>query len=608
MPGLFHLARRFWPHIRQERGLAGASLAAMIADVGLRLLEPWPLKFVMDQLLSGGSPSAAITVAGRGVGDPGMMLALAALGLVGITSLRALAGYLSTVGLALLGNRVLSEVRAQLYDHLQRLSISFHARARGGDLTLRVISDVGLLKEVLVTALLPMVSNVLVLIGMVGVMLWLDPRLTLVALACFPLFWLRTTRMSRRIQDVSREQRRRDGAMAATAAESMGAIRIVQALSLEGVFAKAFAIQNKKSLRDGAKTKRLEAGLERSVDVLVAISTALVLWFGGQAALHGGLTPGELLVFLAYLKSGFRPVRDFAKYTGRVAKASAAGERILELLDKQPEIHDMPGARNAPALRGEIRFEGVSFAYPDRTAVLREVDLHIAAGQTIALVGRSGIGKSTLAGLLLRLYDPERGRILVDGVDLKAFTLVSLRSQISSVLQEPFLFAATIRDNIAYGAPGASDREIEAAARLANAHDFISALPEGYSTMLGERGATLSSGQRQRIAIARAAVRNAPILILDEPTTGLDEISERAVTDALQTLAIGRTTLLITHDLRLAARADLILYLDGGRIVETGSHAALMSVPGLYQKLYRLQSDPEDAARWAEERQRALPV
>jgi len=601
LPGLGRLLRRFWPYVRRERRLVTASLVALYAEIGLRLLEPWPLKVVLDRILA---PSTAHGHAGSGLHllrdvDPATLLMLSALAVIGFAGLRALAAYYNTVGFALVGNRVLTAVRSELYSHLQRLSLSFHTRAKSGDLIVRVIGDVGFLQDVTVTAFLPLLANALTLVGIAAVMLWLNAPLTLLALATGPLFWVCTTRLSRRIRDTARRQRQQEGAMAATAAESIGAVKVIHALSLEGSFARVFTGQSRKNLATGAYATRLAAGLERTVDLLIAVATALTLWFGARLVLRGAMTPGDLVVFLAYLRNAFHPVRDFAKYTGRLAKASAAGERVLDLLDRAPDVRDLPGAVPAPAFRGAVRFDRVSFAYEPGRPVLEEIDCEISPGQHVALVGPSGSGKSTLVSLILRLYDPTAGRVLIDGRDIREYTLASLRPQISVVLQDSLLFATTIRDNIAYGASGGPSppsspppaEAVEAAAGLANAHAFVTALPQGYDTVLGERGVTLSHGQRQRIAIARAAIRRAPIVVLDEPTTGLDKENEWAVIEALERLVAGCTTFLITHDLRLATRADLILYLDAGAVRERGTHAALLRANGRYAALYRMQAD-----------------
>jgi ATP-binding cassette subfamily B protein len=363
--------------------------------------------------------------------------------------------------------------------------------------------------------------------------------------------------------------------MAATASEAIGAMRIVHALSLEERFSKTFADHNRQSGRENTLATRAGARLERTVNMVTAVSTAIVLWQGARLVLTGVLTPGDLVVYLAYLKNAFKPAKEFAKYTTRIGRAAAAGERVLDLLDRTPEIRDLPGARPAPAFRGMVHFDHVSFSYEPGRQALQDIDVTVQPGQRIALMGPSGSGKSTLVSLLVRLYDPSEGRVLIDGRDIREYTLASLRAQISIVLQDPWLFGTTVRDNIAYGVTEASTSEIEAAARLTNAHEFISALPQQYDTVLGERGVTLSNGQRQRIALARAAIRSAPIVVLDEPTTGLDRDNERAVLDALDRLAVGRTVFLITHDPRLAGHSDLILYLEDGRVVGRGGPADL---------------------------------
>jgi ATP-binding cassette subfamily B protein len=518
------------------------------------------------------------------------LLAVSALAIILLTGLRALAEYANTIGFAKIGSRILTQVRAQVFRHLQGLSLAFHTRARSGDLILRVMSDIHMLKDVIVTAALPLLADALILLVMVVLMFCLQWKLALMAMVVLPLFWLSTVSLTRRIQQAARNQRERESAMAASAAESISAIHIVQALCLEGLFADNFCKRNSESQKQDVKGARLMAALGRTVGFLTAISTALVLWYGGSLVFHEKFSAGDLVLFLAYLRAATKPLQEFAKYTGRLAKATAAGERVLDLLDRTAEVRDLPGAVVASPFQGAVRFEGVSFGYVKKRPVLTNISFEVRPGQHVALVGPSGIGKSTILSLLLRLYDPLSGRVLIDNRDIRDYTLASLRSQISVVLQDSVLFAASVRDNIAYGCPQASAEEIEAAARLANAHEFIQAMSKGYETIVGERGVTLSGGQRQRIAIARAAIRKAPILLLDEPTTGLDEENQRMVLEALERLAQGRTTLLVSHDLQTAARADLILYLDHGQMLEAGSHADLMRANGRYAALFRLQA------------------
>src|SRR5438445_762427 len=428
--GLGGLVRRLGPYVRRERPLIVVSLLALYAEIGLRLLEPWPLKVVLDHVVRAGSHGHWVDRVLAAL-DPGTLLALAAVAVVAFAGLRGVAAYYNTVGLALAGNRVLTQVRNDLYNQLQRLSLSFHTRARTGDLLIRVTGDVGFLQDVVVTAFLPLLANGLTLVGMAAVMLWMNAQLALLVFATGPLFWLSTMRISRRIQETARRQRQQEGAMAATAAESIGAVKVIHALSLERVFAQAFTGQSRKNLATGVRATRLSAGLERTVHLLIAVATAAVLWYGARLALRGVMTPGDLVVFLAYLKNAFRPVRDFVKYTGRLAKASAAGERVLDLLDRTPDVRDLPGAVPAPALRGAVRFDGVTFSYEPGLPALEQIDCVLQPGQRVALVGPSGSGKSTFASLILPLYDPTAGRVLIDERDIREYTLASLHAQMS---------------------------------------------------------------------------------------------------------------------------------------------------------------------------------
>ncbi len=563
-PSLRRTLSRFRPHLRDQRRLLVGGMVALFAEVALRLLEPWPLKYVLDAVIA--AAGADLRVEQPASLDT--VIVVATIALVAVVALRALASYVMTVLFALAGNRVLTRVRAELYAHLHSLSMAFHDTARTGDLVTRVTGDVGRLQEVTVTAALPLVGNVVTLLGMLIVVAVLDWQLAALVLLIVPAFLLTSVRLTRRITAVSRGQRQAEGALASLATESLGSMQVVQAYSLEDHMQRRFGGSNTKSLKDGVKAKKLSAGLERKTDVLVGLATALVLYVGARRVLAGALTPGELVVFLTYLKTGLKPLRDLAKYTGRLAKAGASGERILDLLDTEPDIVDRSWARPAPRLRGDVRFEGVELSYAPGVRVLRGLDLSVRPGERIAVVGSSGAGKSTLVSLLTRLRDPDEGRVLLDGHDVRDLTVASVRAQVSIVLQESVLFSGTLRDNILFGRPDATDAEVEAASRLAGAAGFIDQLPDGYDTVVGERGSTLSGGERQRIAIARAAIRDAPIVVLDEALTGLDETTEREVVTALRRLTKGRTTFVITHDLEAATDADRIITLAGGVVVE----------------------------------------
>ncbi|MDQ1669545.1 MAG: ATP-binding cassette, subfamily bacterial [Actinomycetota bacterium] len=530
---------------------------ALLGEVAFRLLEPWPLKVVVDAIVKPNARS-----------QPGVLrvLLLAAIAIIVVAAFRALSSYLMTVALSLAGSRAMTRVRRDVYDHLLSLSVRYHGRAKTGDLVNRLTGDISRLTDVAVSAVVPLAGNVVTLIGMTVVMIWLDPMLALIVVAAFPVFLMTSARDGRRITSAARVQRRREGDLAGTVSESLGAITVVHAYGLEQELGNRFASNNNRSLREGAKTTRLSAGLERRTDLLIGAATAAVVFAGGSQVLSGHLTPGELIVFVTYLKGAFKPMRDMAKYTGRIAKAAASGERIVDVLTTDVDIRDLPHAKPAPRFAGHVQFDDVTAAYGAGRVALKGVTLDVPAGSTVGVVGESGAGKSTLASLLLRLQDPVSGRVLVDGHDMRDLTLASLRSQVAIVLQESVLFATDVRENIRFGSATASDEEVEHAARLARADEFIRALPDGYDSELGERGATLSGGQRQRIAIARAMLRDAPIVVLDEATAGLDGDSEREVRAALERLCADRTTFVISHDPEAVRHCDVVVRLQQGRL------------------------------------------
>ncbi len=599
------LLRIFLPYLRQQRGrLCGAFLALLLSAL-IRLLEPWPLSFAIDlimEALSGDKIHSRIAAIAQW--DVSAWLWFCGASVLVIAALKAAIGYWSTIGLAVAGSHVLSAVRRDLFAHLLRLPLSFHRHYKTGDLTIRLSNDIGMLREVAVTALMPLLSSIIVLIGMFSVMLFLDWKLTLIALLPMPLLLWSSRRSGKKIRDVSRVQRKREGQLAAKVAEYMSGIATVQALSLEELTQRSFNGNDGQSLQHNVQAKRLSAGLERKTELLIAFATAIVLLNGAHDVLFNRMSPGELLIFLSYLKNAFRPIREYAKYTGRLAKALTAAERITELLRQPPEIIDRPDALTLPATPVTIRWENVWFSYRESApeqAVLRGISFTIPAGKSVAVVGPSGAGKSTLSRLLLRLCTPDSGSITFDGRDISQFSVSSIRQQTGYVPQENLLFGLSVRENIVLAAhQPVSDEELIAAARLVNAHDFIMQLPHGYDTVLSEFGATLSGGQRQRIGLARAALRQTPFLILDEPSAGLDSKNEHEVNQALLQLMRQRTTLTITHNLVLAAKAWRILLIHEGKIAEQGTHEELLQQHGRYAEMWQLQQQPApDAAKKA---------
>lgn len=562
------------PHLPGNRKLMAGGIVALIFEVAFRVLEPWPTKFVVDAVsqslgaqLGASVPAATLS----------LMLSCGA-AVVVIVGLRALANYLATVAFALAGSRVATALRQRVFAHVQSLSGAYHSGARTGDTVQRLVGDVGKLQEVAVTAGLPMLANILTLVAMAGVMFWLDPLLALVVVVAAAAYLLSSRGSTGKITGASRKTRKGEGQLANIANESLGAMRVVHAYGLEKELEGRFAGSNNRTLRDGVLAKRLSAGLERRTDVIVGVATATVLVGGGWRVVQGGMTPGDLVIFLTYLKTAMKPLRDMAKYTGRIARAAASGERVADLLDVPVGIADAPDARALARADGNLALRDVTAGYGGEK-VLDGLTLTIPAGQKVAVVGPSGSGKSTFSLLLSRLLEPSAGAVMLDGLDVRRLTLASLRSHVSLVPQESVLFSGTIRENIRYGRLGATDAEIMDAARRAQAHDFIHEFPDNYDTVLGERGGTLSGGQRQRIAIARAMLRDSAVVVLDEATTGLDPASATLVLEALGRLTAGRTTISITHDAATALAADRVVWIERGRVVLDGTPAELLRDP-----------------------------
>lgn len=584
---LKRVLRHFGGHLRPYRKsltLAGLSL------IGLALVEvgrPWPLKVVFDYVLfPGRARSGQIFTETVSTMTPLTILSLACLAVVVLSVLGGLFSYGQNYLFSAVGQKISGAIRLQLFSHIQSLPQSYHDTRETGDLMMRMTGDINLLKDLLVNLLVTLGSRFLIIGGMLAMMFWLDWQLTLVTLAVIPLLVATQLRFSGRIKAATRKQRAKEGQLATSVHDFFSGISVTRTFAREKKQEKLLSKSVGQDVKAGLKATRLEAAYSRMVEIITALGTCAVLWFGVRRVLVHSLSPGDLLVFIAYMRVLYKPLRDVAQLSARVAKATACGERVLEIIDIKPAVVDQPDAISAAGIKGEIQFNGVEFGYrPDRP-VLKKITCRIPAGKTTAVVGPSGAGKSTIAKLLLRFYEPQQGSITIDGLDLRSYKIHSLRKRLTSLSQETFLFQTSLRENIGFADSKATPDQIEAAARKVGAEQFIRELPDGFDTVVGEGGLTLSGGQRQRIAFARAALRNSPIMIFDEPATGLDHQAEQVVKDALAYLREGRTLILITHRLNFIDLADWIILLENGEVKQTGSPEALLGQPGAYRQFY----------------------
>jgi ABC-type multidrug transport system fused ATPase/permease subunit len=551
-------ARMLRPHVLRRwkalAGAGGATVALTLAD----LAKPWPLALVVDKVL--GQRQAPFTLDGS---DVRLLAAVAALVLV-IALVEAGAQYASDLWLQAAGERISHDLRIRVYEHLQRLSLGFHQQRQKGDLVTRVTGDVNAMGDLFSQSLGAMVQAALLSLGMAVVLLVIDPVLALVSFATAPLLMTLSYVYRRRVRSQARVRRAQEGEIASIANEALSAMAVVKAFGSEGYESRRVREGSEKRLASGVEVARLQARFDGLVGSVRAISTALVLVIGALRVSHGAISAGELLVFASYTRKAQSPMRDFAKQMTKVAAAMAKGDRIAELLAADDMLPEPPDAYRGGRAEGALALEHVSFGYGASRPVLRDLSLRVEPGERVALMGPSGVGKSTLGALVARFFDPDEGRVLIDGRDARECSLEWLRDQVAVVLQDTVLFSGTVHENIAY-ATDASREQVEAAARAAAADEFIAGLPDGYETDLGPQGHALSGGQRQRIGIARTLLRNPPVLVLDEPTTGLDAAAETKVLDGLQALMKGRTTILITHSARLAETADRIVEMGGAK-------------------------------------------
>ena len=569
-------------------------LAMMLVETAMSVASPWPLKIILDNVVGDHKPAAwldSLRFLDLG-GDKMELAAVAGAAVVVIALLGAVASYIDNYYTESVSQWVAHDLRMRVYDHLHRLSLGYYDTHQSGPILSTLTADVKTIQGFASSGTLGIVVDLLTIVGMVGIMFWLDWDFALIAIGATPFLLLFVARFNKEVKAATHEVRRYQSDIVAVVQQGLESMRIVKAFGRQELEKSQLAEVSHATVDAALAARRVKSLLSPAVSLTVALCTGYVLWRGTGLVLADVMTLGALTVFLTYLSKFFKPVQDLAKMSNTIAQTAVAIERIQVILDTDDILPVQPDARDPGTLRGEISFENVAFSYTPESTVLTDVVCHIAPGQLVGVVGPTGGGKSTVVSMIPRFYDPSCGTVRIDGVDVRDFDLQALRRQVGFVLQDTSLFHGTIRDNIAYGRPGATDQEIVEAARLANADEFISRMAHGYDTMVGERGMTLSGGQRQRIGIARAIVRNAPILILDEPTAALDTESEKLVIDALEKLMKGRTVITIAHRLSTIRHADKIIVLKGGVVAEQGTHDELLRLDGVYAELYRTQVQP----------------
>jgi subfamily B ATP-binding cassette protein MsbA len=587
--------------LRPHRRALWLGLLAIAGESVADVLQPWPLKVVLDNVISRKGEHGWLTrTLHRTIGYDTMHILLAAcIAVMVIALIDAVCTYGEKWVTTTVGQWVTHDLRRALYARVQKLSLSYHDQSQTGDLISRVTDDIDAIQTFIVSGLLSIVVDIATIVGMIGVMFYLSWQLTLIAMTVVPVLFTIVYVYTRRVKKYSRAVRKQEGKMLSVVQEVLGSIRVVKAFSRENYEIQRLEGESLETVEAALKARRLKARLVPLVGIVTGVGTAFVLYFGGKQAVAAAVAAGggTIVVFLAYIKNMYKPMQDISKIMDSYTKADVGYERIKEVIEVDDEMRDAPDARHAPKLRGDIDFEDVSFCYNPEQPVLSDINLHVKAGTTVAIVGPTGSGKTTLINLIPRFYDVSSGAVKVDGIDVRKYQQRSLREQISLVLQDVVLFSGTIWDNIAYGRPEATYAQIVRAAENANASEFIDKLPEKYNTKVGERGLTLSGGQRQRIAIARAIIRNSPILILDEPSSGLDAGSEELVFEALDRLMENKTSIVIAHRLSTIRKASCIYVVKDGRIVECGTHNELLEKGGVYKELHDIQfnDQPETA-------------
>ncbi len=591
------LGKMVWGLVKPYKKWLLIIFIAMLVETGMGLAAPWPLKIIIDNVLGHHKFTGPIRWMDYVFGDTtNMKLAMvAAIGVVLIAAVGSFAGYLENYYTESVAQFVAKDLRQRIYHHLQRLALTYYDTHQTGKLLSTITSDVSTIQDFAASTLMNIFVDLLTIFGMLGLMLYINPAFTLIAVCITPFLLFFVMRFKKVMKKATHEVRKDQSNMLAVLQQGLESIRAVNAFGRQQLEEDRLEKVSLETVTAALKARRVKSVLSPVVTIMVSVCSALVLWQGANLLLTGVMTVGTLTVFIWYLNRFFAPVQDLAKMTSTIAQATVALERIQSILDTNLIIHQKPTAIDPGRLTGNIVFENIHFSYEAGNPVLNDINLKIKCGQRIGICGPTGCGKSTVVSLIARFYDPTGGRVLIDGQDITDFTLDGLRAQVGFVLQDTVLFYGSIRDNIAYGRSNATKEEIIQAAKLANAHEFISKMPHGYDTLVGERGVTLSGGQRQRIGIARAVVRNSPILILDEPTAALDAEAEELVMDALEQLMEGRTVITIAHRLCTIYDADKIFVLQDGRVAEEGTHEELVAQRGIYSDLYQLQSAPVHA-------------
>ena len=583
------MVMKLLPYLKAHRWRIAWALLQVLLIAGFELLKPWPLQIVIDNALGGKPfPIAALS------SSPVKLLLLACVGMVVVHFGAGVLTLLHNYTAIRIGQDMVNDLRGALYAHLQRLSLAFHSRQRVGDLLYRITADSFAVQTMIMNGALPILSALVLLAGMLVVLFPLDPALTVLALTVVPVLFVLIALFNRKIVEIAGDVRATESRVYSLVQWAMSSIKLVQAFTKEEEEHRRFMGASRESLQATLRLYSWQTLYSGTVNLVIAVGTAIVVFAGAQAVISGTLSVGQLIVFISYLAQLYAPINQITQSWGLIAGARVGARKIFEILDTEPDLED--GTQNFPqsGARGEVAWSRVDFRYRADTPILTGIELKVPAGTKIAVVGPTGAGKSTLLGLLPRFYDPSAGSVAIDGIDVREYAMRSLRNQIAMVLQPPLIFPLSARDNIAYGRPGAGDAAIEHAARLARIDDLIASLPAGYDTLLGESGASLSEGEKQRITIARALLRNAPILILDEPTSALDVTTEALVMAGIEGLMAGRTTFVIAHRLSTVQRCDRIVVLRGGVIVEQGTLPELLHLDGFFAEYYRTQFAPQE--------------